>query len=417
MQYSFGNMLKGGGALNPDGLALDLAFALDKTLTARKGPTPTFTRGSTGTFVGSNGLIQSAAINVPRLDHDATGVCKGLLIEESRTNLQINSTGPIDGQGWIITALDLNNSFAATSPAGGTTVSKITPTIDNTLHHVLFGAGVVISTLYQASVFLKAAGETVAVLWNNVSGAVATFDLSAGTKTSGTGTITNHGNGWWRCSIPYTPNSTNGQIRVYPRQVTAYAGDGTSGILIWGAQLEAGAFPLSYIPTTSSTAIRSADVCSIISTDFTSFYNQPEGTLFADATPQTVDQSVLAVGVNTSAFQNGHFIYKTNATVASSGKRWGATTTVGATPQSTIATATDIAVAQSKLIYGYKINDMAFVVNGLLVGTDNSGTIPTPTAMRIGARDDGLQLNGHIARIQYFRKRLSNAKLQTITAP
>jgi hypothetical protein len=60
---------------------------------------------------------------------------------------------------------------------------------------------------------------------------------------------------------------------------------------------------------------------------------------------------------------------------------------------------------------------MAFAANGALIGTDNTGTMPTSTAFRIGARDDGAYLNGHIARIQYFRKRLPNAKLQTLTAP
>jgi len=355
----------------------------------------------------------------PRFDHDpATLASKGLLIEELRTNLQINSTGPINGQGWIITELDLNSSFAATSPAGNATVSKITPTINNIAHQVNFGATVVSGTVYEASVFLKAAGETVAVLWNNVLGPVATFDLSAGTKTSGTGTITPYGNGWWRCSIPYTPNSTNGQIRVYPRQATAYAGDGTSGILIWGAQLEAGAFPTSYIPTTSGTAARSADVCSITGADFNSFYNQSEGTLFADATPQTVDQIILVVGMNVSTFQSGHFIYKgSSPNLSGAGKRWAGQTTVTSSPQTTIISATDIAIAQSKLIYGYKLNDMAFAANGALIGTDNTAAMPTSNAMRIGARDDGLQLNGHIARIQYFRKRLSNAKLQTLTTP
>ena len=330
------NSRQGGGGDLP---SLDLAFALDKTLTARKGPTPGFTRSSTATFIGSNGLIQSAIIDAPRFDHDpVTGLCKGLLIEDTRTNLIFPSE----------------------------TLTTQTRTVTSVAHTLSFyGTGtVVLSGVHSATVV-------------------------------GTGVFPA------RTTLTFTPTAGSLTLTV----------TGT----VQFAQLEAGAFPLSYIPTTSGTAARSADVCSIISTDFTSFYNQPEGTLFADATPQTVDQSVLVVGVNTSAFQNGHFIYKTNATVASSGKRWGATTTVGATPQSTIATATDIAVAQSKLIYGYKINDMAFAVNGLLVGTDNTGTIPTPTAMRIGSRDDGLQLNGHIARIQYFRKRLSNAKLQTLT--
>jgi len=183
------------------------------------------------------------------------------------------------------------------------------------------------------------------------------------------------------------------------------------------SQLEAGAFASSYIPTTTAALTRSADVCSITGGAFSGFYNQPEGTLFADATPQTVDQGALVVGTNTATFQNGHFIYKTNATISTNGKRWGGTTLVGATPQSTIATSTDIAIARSKLSYGYKLNDMAFTANGVLIGTDNTGTMPTSTALRIGARDDGAYLNGHIASLRYFKKRLTNAKLVTLTTP
>ena len=92
MKYALGNMLNGAGGFNPDGLSLDLQFAADKTLTARKGPTPVLTRATTGTFIGSNGLIQSAAVDAARFDHNPiTQACNGLLIEESRENLQRNS--------------------------------------------------------------------------------------------------------------------------------------------------------------------------------------------------------------------------------------------------------------------------------------------------------------------------------------
>lgn len=103
-----------GVSIDADGLSLDLAFALDKTLVARKGPTPTFTRGSTATFIGSNGLIQSAAANAPRFDHDPiTGVCRGLLIEEQRTNAVLNSDAPVT-QGVTVTAAAHTLSFYGT---------------------------------------------------------------------------------------------------------------------------------------------------------------------------------------------------------------------------------------------------------------------------------------------------------------
>ena len=63
-----------------------------------------------------------------------------------------------------------------------------------------------------------------------------------------------------------------------------YDGNGTSGIYLWGAQLEEGAFPSSYIPTTTAAATRSADVASITGTAFSGWYRQDEGTFYGEAT-------------------------------------------------------------------------------------------------------------------------------------
>jgi len=115
MQYVLGNMLNGGG-INPDGLSLDLQFAADKTMTPRKGPRPDFTRGSTGTFVGSNGLIQTAAVNAARFDHDpVTLASRGLLIEESRTNLYERSA-EFNDSFWTKTRSSISSN-APTSPS------------------------------------------------------------------------------------------------------------------------------------------------------------------------------------------------------------------------------------------------------------------------------------------------------------
>jgi len=130
MKYALGNMLNGAGGLNPDGLSLDLQFALDKTLTARKGPTPTFTRASTATFVGSNGLIQSAAINAARFDHDPiTLACKGLLIEEARTNLVFPSD-TLTTQTRTVTAIAHTLSFYGTGTVvlSGAAIATVTGT-------------------------------------------------------------------------------------------------------------------------------------------------------------------------------------------------------------------------------------------------------------------------------------------------
>jgi len=134
MNYSLGNMLGGAGALNADKLALNLQFATDKTLTARKGPTPVFTRASTATFVGSNGLIQSAAINTARFDHDPiTLACKGLLIEESRTNLALRSDDLANATWTQLQATITANTIA--SPDGSTNADRLDEDTSATTQH------------------------------------------------------------------------------------------------------------------------------------------------------------------------------------------------------------------------------------------------------------------------------------------
>ena len=412
--------------LETDQLALDLQFATDKTLTARKGPTPVFTRGSTGRFVGSNGLIQSAAINAPRFDHDpVTGVCKGLLMEESRTNLILQSENLATT--WGGGGRTVSSDFA-TSPDGLTTADKLVENTANTLHGVTQTPTTVSGSTYIGSAYVKASGRNFAMIY---TGATPANGRYISIPADGTGTVLGlygaHpstvtlqyvGNGWYRASILIVSSGAGSSFEIYTSTngtSASYRGDGTSGILVWGGQVELGSFATSYIPTITASVVRSADVCSITGSDFSGFYNQPEGTLFADVTPQTVAQASVAVAVNTTTFQNAHLIYKIDPTINAAGRRWAGQTSVGPNPQTAIVTSTDVAISRSRLSYAYKLNDFAFAYAGGIVGTDNLGTIPSPTTMRIGSRDDGLSINGHLAAVRYYKKRLPNAKLQTIT--
>ena len=427
MDFSLSSSLVGNAVSNPDKLALDLQFATDKTLTARKGPTPVFTRGSTGRFVGSNGLIQSAAINAPRFDHDpVTGVCRGLLMEESRTNL-LQRSEEFGNAYWTTTRASITTDVA-TSPDGLVTSEKlITDTTAASNHRVDRSViTLALNTIYTLTVFAKASEYTGLSLGVGISAIEGVrFSLvGAGTATSVTsgytGSIQQFPNEWYRCTCTFTsdPVTAVHRVALYVGQngtTFTYTGDGTSGIFIWGAQMELGSFPTSYIPTTTASVVRSADVCSITGSAFSGFYNQPEGTLFADVTPQTVAQGAVVICVNTTSFENAHSIFKTDATISAPGRRWAGSTTVGPSAQTQLVTSTDVAISRSRLSYAYKLNDFAFAYAGGIVGTDNLGTIPSPTAMRIGSRDDGLSINGHLAAVRYYKKRLSNPRLQSIT--
>jgi hypothetical protein len=336
MKYVLGNMLGAAGSLNPDGLSLDLQFAADKTLTARKGPTPTFTRASTATFVGSDGLIQSAAINEARFDHDPVTLdCKGLLIEESRTNAIIQS--------------DTLATQTITVTAAARTLS-------------FYGTGTVV-----------------------LSGAhIATVAGSGAYPT--------------RTTLTFTP-SAGSLILTVTGSVTQ-------------AQLEVGAFATSYIPTTTGALTRSADVCSITGSDFSGFYNQSEGSFACNYSIPigfTGNRYAASIEDTLGGTQNG-FIFRNTNVATSFINGGGYVSTIGA-----------VTTTASKHILAYSgLTEFVYVKDSVVGTITGSGTRDPslPIRMSIGTLEGSaaFSLCGHISAIRYFKKRLSNAKLQSLTS-
>lgn len=414
MKYALGNMLNGAGGLNPDGLSLDLQFATDKTLTARRGPTPVFTRASTATFVGSNGLIQSAAINAARFDHDPVALaCKGLLIEESRTNL-LQRSDDFNNAYWTKTNSSILSDFT-TSPSGSVDADKIVEDTSAGAHGVSVNPTITSGIAYTLSFYAKK-GERSWIRATVTSSGISTwFDLDSGvigTVGSGvTASIQSVGGGWYRCVATMTSASTSGNINIRSQTAdgqTTFTGDGTSGLFLYGAQLEAGSFPTSYIPTTTAPLTRSADVCSITGSAFSGFYNQAEGALLVNAfTPASGDRTVVATDDNTA---NEMIRLRTESTNPFF------KVTDGGSELVAIDAGTVVANTAFKLAGAYKLNDFASSINGGVAVTDASGTIPTVDRMRIGAGQSGNTMCGCVASLRYYKKRLSDAKLQTLTA-
>jgi hypothetical protein len=180
--------------------------------------------------------------------------------------------------------------------------------------------------------------------------------------------------------------------------------EGTTGtIFIWGAQLEAGSFATSYIPTTTGSVVRSADLCSISGTDFTGFWNRFAGT--------------CVIGVGSSLGTGPRFV--SNSLAARTIELYGTTNIDffegGGVSEVRIVTSP---IYPIKLGLAYAINDYQSAHNGLISNSDTNtgGTVPDATALYIGSLGgSGSRLTGHISSIRYFKKRLPNAKLQTLT--
>jgi hypothetical protein len=430
MNYSLGNMLSRGGALNPDGLALDLQFAADKTLTARKGPTPTFTRASTATFVGSDGLIQSAAINAPRFDHDpVTLACKGLLIEESRTNLLLHSANfkNTTSSYWENASATTVTVDQTTSPDGGVNADLLTTSAAAfdcfTRRNNVFAG----STQYTYSIFLKQgpSNHRYVGLYIGVGITAAQFpffDFNNPTVVqipSGTlvGTINStrvdaYPNGWYRVSITFTTAVT--PIVVYAGVYIATSNGtlsaaSTAGLdaYIWGIQLELGSFPTSYIPTTTAAVVRSADVCSITGSDFNSFNSNAGFTALCDfSLLATVTGGAMApIAINQSA-ANGVFFYKGLSSSSLSVYHVSANASIGVVNTNTV----------TKSAMAYDGDSVVGVTSGGLVSAETGSTALTFIEMTIGRnRFNNHQISGHIAAIRYYKKRLPDAKLQSLT--
>ena len=401
--------------------SLDLDF-----LSGTLDPRITFTRASSGTFFGSNGLLQTAANDVPRFDYDpVTRAARGLLIEEQRTNLLTWSENFGDAA-WtkVNTTVTVNS---AVSPDGATTADTLVENTANATHFSQYLFTPVASTAYTFSCYVKAAGRTQTAISFTGGGAAdagVVFDLSTGAYLSTLGaspsaySIRSIGNGWYHCSVTVVSVNTSAMAgRVYSVSSNAivYTGDGTSGIYLWGAQLEDGAFPTSYIPTTSATTTRVADLASI--NTLTPWYNAIEGTFYSE--------SAFVAPLTTNYFCRAFEISDTTSTermtvLASSSLNRMRFAVVDGSLQSDLSDAAIPLVANStyRTAASYKQDDFGFSVNGNTASTDTAGTVPTVTKLYLGVRFDGTSdfINGWLRRLVYWPVRVPNSQLQFITA-
>jgi hypothetical protein len=396
---------KAGGSIP----SLDLNFAKSKSLLDGRSTKNkiTFTRASSGTYVGSDGLIKTATTNEARFDHDpATGESLGLLIEEARTNYLTQSEN--FGLWTITTASGSTYTNQATSP-DGSNAFKIIPDSGATSSILNAPSGANYESVIY-SVYVKAAEFD----WINVSYyASSSFNNWFNVKTGQLGTtsrtceITPAGNGWYRCVVyGNTTNQNFLSLKPGSSNGVAAVGDGVSGIYVWGAQGEIGSFPTSYIPTTSSTVTRAADVASITGSNFSSWYRQDEGTVFVNQTSlSTVPQDFATVfRFNDATATNVLFIRK----------RSGFSQWVASGENSLFMTRT---ISQpSVLSVVYKTDDAAFAAEGTLTNDDSCTIDPNKVEVLIGSASGSTSyMNGTIRRLTYWPQRLPNETLQTIT--
>lgn len=368
----------------------------------------------------------STAFYGPRFDFDpVTRAPRGLLVEEQRTNLTLRSE-EFDNASWSKVQLNTTGTPAwvnqTASPDGLTTADKLIPTAVSAQHYVA-QAATVTAAAHTLTAYAKAAEYGFCVLsfygaTTTVTDKFAVFDLATGAATDVAAGVTasavNAGNGWYRLTITFTMLAAASVTQyIFASNASTYAGatftgDGISGIFIWGAQLEAGAFATSYIPTVASTVTRSADVATITGQNFAQWYRQDEGAFVALFDSYLVDTNTRSA---LSAYAVG--ATSNNILFINAVQRQFQINNAG--NQADLDGGTPASGAIIKAAGAYRLNDFALSLDAGSVVTDTVGTVPTVDALGIGISSLGLTpVNGHIRSIRFIPARAADFQLQAL---
>jgi hypothetical protein len=385
------------------------------------------TRATTATRVNASGLIESVASGVPRLDYYTSGGtagCPALLVEPSAANSLLQSAA------WNV------SPWAATSGSQGATVSgNVTASPDGTTnadklieaavtgtHFCLQTLTLTSGTTYTASCFVKASERTRGRLRMSGSGAYwdLEFNLTSGTVTGGTNPfIQNFGNGWYRIGATFTANQASNNFILFLLDASgnaSYTGDGTSGLFVFGAQIEVGSVATSYIPTTTAAVTRNAEVISI-SGAVSGCVGQTEGTMYLEFIFRRPTIATAGpCGIASSNNQNRVLFWNNNST-----NSMAVNIQVNAANIFNISVGTLIEGTRYKLAIGYKSGNSAIFLNGIQVGSTNTSAFTfaaSLVAIFLGTYEAAAAsvTNTGINAFTLYTTRLTNTELAALTA-
>lgn len=357
----------------------------------------THSRGSTATRVNKDGLIESVAADVPRLDYPLIDGevqdCPHLLLEPSRTNQftyseSLNSGWSVGGVVMTLTA----SQFI--SPDGSQNASRLE--IPSTGSPSVFA---------QIESHSSGTQYTISVYAKSNTGTNQSFrlygDYGASGNISSDFTATNE---WQRFSYTFTASASGSRgAGIY--NTTNQSAD----LQVYGIQFEQGSYPSSYIPTSGTIATRSADVCNGSGTS--AEFNDSEGVLFAEITALANDSTNRIISVSDGSGNNRALIKYDN-----SSNTIEASLTDGGVDQASLSNSYDI-LNTAKISFKYNSNDFALWVNGFEVDTDSSGNTPSGLdTLNFDNGSGGSDFYGKTKQLMTFKTALTDSELETLTS-
>ena len=390
-----------------------------------------FIRPSSATRINSQGLIETVGngvsrLNYPMIDGKVVG-CPHHILEPSRTNL-ITYSEAFDNAAWnkINTTIQSDESI---SPNGSLNASKLSTNNSNGVHIITDALTGSLQMTY--SVFFKKGeykyGSMSLINGGNSRGSGVVIDLdtfqvvsSQTSSSSFTFKADNYGNGWIRCEL--TVNNTNSIISLAVIgswngigsvtwnsgfRTPSYIGDSSKGVYIYGAQLEQGSYPTSYIPTNGTTVTRSAETAN--NSGDADTFNDSEGVLMLEASSNSTTSVIWSVtdGSNSNAVS---LYYGSQGVICDIFSSVGVRTLVATMP---IKYRTNM----NKFSIKYKSNDIGLWLNGYELAV-NTQTISLSGLNELeGAYGSGsFPFYGSAKQIQYYDSALTDSELEQLTS-
>jgi hypothetical protein len=338
-----------------------------------------FSRASKATVVNKDGLIEEVGSGQPRVDY--LNNTKGALkLEPSRTNLVTYSE---DFSNWLTSGSATSSINTLISPNGTLNADTLNAAISNYSGFYRRFATTIGFSYTNSVFFKKGTQEWVGLLKNNGSAMAAWFNLSNGTigtvESGVDAKIEDYGNGWYRCSITMNATITNSYIQIavvdYDNSISNSVVGGA--IYAWGAQVEEGSFPTSYIKSNSGSAVtRLTDSCSQTVPD--GVIGQTEGVLYAELgsiPSEAIDDVFVELSDGTS---NNRILFyaDSNGYIRNQIKASGSISSL---------INTNVTVSSNmKIAITYKSNEAKVFINGVQYGgTDTSVVVPSVNKMNL----------------------------------